>query len=980
MHLPATRILAPMHLSLCPSIGVVGVAILLTWAGAALGLDPIINTGEPTFLHQGDQLHLMPYISLPPDRQPVQCNWLIGTDQIRIFGPPAPLDYIFSTTCPVSLSVTDSQGGSYTSAPLDVQVSPVTSLPSPDLDGDSDVDLDDFGQLQRCYTGPGVQQLDPDCAGTDLTGDGFVDEQDLARLQACATSAGVPAAPECLPAAPLGETFTRASIACSGDGSGIHDYASSERRYDDLLTTNDSDGATVTGEADGQDLYPLNSNSRYIFGYSRSKKRLYRSVDGLNWTGFGPTNDTDLPYSLVIIPEGPHADRVIRFTSTSIGSDTLSETPVYDGSALSTVHTTSSVFTSIMQGYVVWFNSSSAWFKISEVISPTQVTVVGDASAQIPGQQISVKDMAPRYSDDDGDTWQEGMDANGTPFAIGRGSIIRDWNWRYENGVLIVGDYNYPPTRLMRSADDGVTWATVFTKRNPGDFDHFHAIGYHPQIGSSGRWIANTGDGTGKNHDFISDDNGLTWSDFQTGKQAPDCQTVRYLYDGDPTRLLVGSDDVGGLAWMDLSNWRWGWFSGFRWTSGSQYCSVLFKSDGVYYAAQTLNSASGMPVVISVSPDLKHWTVYHRLMDTAATGFKAYCGRKGGKLHFSYYSNGYPKHFAISPAQVALKAGLQVAPATTNMVSEALSGFETLSGIFVPRSDPGGYNLDSAIKYSGNYSLHVKKTGGYAQIMIPITNYASWTKTLRARVRARGTGQWFNLYWYKLAGGPPSPDEWCEYVSPSQTIDPYQTVNLYFAAYPETATGNAEMWLDSLQLEETPGAAWQPGGTSRSSEVLERRVRLATQWTHVFSIRCDVDNNWLLSPKLYYLMTYQANTAPDSHLDVYFDSSSQSLNLGLTVNGVPQGTVATLPTWFYRDSRLRVAVRHAADGYHLSLLNAGAPQHVSAVLPDSAWIYGNVTARTGAVDGGSVLPLTLYESTFYQTALSDEQIFAPPAP
>jgi hypothetical protein len=59
-----------------------------------------------------------------------------------------------------------------------------------DVDGDSDVDIDDFGILATCLNGPEIW-YPPDCGHADLSGDGDVDLTDFAHLQQ-AIADGVP--------------------------------------------------------------------------------------------------------------------------------------------------------------------------------------------------------------------------------------------------------------------------------------------------------------------------------------------------------------------------------------------------------------------------------------------------------------------------------------------------------------------------------------------------------------------------------------------------------------------------------------------------------------------------------------------------------------------------------------------------------------------------------------------------------------------
>lgn len=66
-----------------------------------------------------------------------------------------------------------------------------------DQDGDSDVDMDDFGAFQACLSGPGAMVGSP-CLWADLENDGDVDSLDLAKFRACFSGAGVPGNPDCL--------------------------------------------------------------------------------------------------------------------------------------------------------------------------------------------------------------------------------------------------------------------------------------------------------------------------------------------------------------------------------------------------------------------------------------------------------------------------------------------------------------------------------------------------------------------------------------------------------------------------------------------------------------------------------------------------------------------------------------------------------------------------------------------------------------
>jgi hypothetical protein len=62
-----------------------------------------------------------------------------------------------------------------------------------DLDGDCDVDLDDFAAFKTCFTGPDGGPIDPNCAAGDFDGDDDIDCVDWAEFKANWT--GPPANP-----------------------------------------------------------------------------------------------------------------------------------------------------------------------------------------------------------------------------------------------------------------------------------------------------------------------------------------------------------------------------------------------------------------------------------------------------------------------------------------------------------------------------------------------------------------------------------------------------------------------------------------------------------------------------------------------------------------------------------------------------------------------------------------------------------------
>jgi hypothetical protein len=69
--------------------------------------------------------------------------------------------------------------------------SPCCPYPFADADHDGDVDNDDFGVFQTCYTGSGGG-VPTGCVCLDRTGDGSIDSSDLTQFNRCYSGPNVP--------------------------------------------------------------------------------------------------------------------------------------------------------------------------------------------------------------------------------------------------------------------------------------------------------------------------------------------------------------------------------------------------------------------------------------------------------------------------------------------------------------------------------------------------------------------------------------------------------------------------------------------------------------------------------------------------------------------------------------------------------------------------------------------------------------------
>ena len=87
--------------------------------------------------------------------------------------------------------------GEAVNSPQTIAVRVTVETVGPDFNGDGDVDMQDFGHLQACYSGSGVVQPDPDCSDALLDNDADVDHDDFAIFQRCLSGPAVPADRTC---------------------------------------------------------------------------------------------------------------------------------------------------------------------------------------------------------------------------------------------------------------------------------------------------------------------------------------------------------------------------------------------------------------------------------------------------------------------------------------------------------------------------------------------------------------------------------------------------------------------------------------------------------------------------------------------------------------------------------------------------------------------------------------------------------------
>jgi hypothetical protein len=72
-----------------------------------------------------------------------------------------------------------------------------TPPPPGDTDGDGDVDQEDFGSFQVCYTDPGNPSILPGCLFADMNHDQLINQADFSVFQGCISGPGVASDPAC---------------------------------------------------------------------------------------------------------------------------------------------------------------------------------------------------------------------------------------------------------------------------------------------------------------------------------------------------------------------------------------------------------------------------------------------------------------------------------------------------------------------------------------------------------------------------------------------------------------------------------------------------------------------------------------------------------------------------------------------------------------------------------------------------------------
>jgi hypothetical protein len=586
------------------------------------------------------------------------------------------------------------------------------------------------------------------------------------------------------------------------------------------------------------------------------------------------------------------------------------------------------------------------------------------------------------YSDDNGETWVQATDSSGNAYYFG-GSPAPWSLYERLNGTICCTEYGsvtYYPGYINRSIDNGSTWSVVHSQA-AGTIGHFHAIGYHE---GTDKWICNTGDGKGKRFLLVSNDDGLSWSNYIDDKQDNSSQITRYLDYGHPTRILCSSDEYGMIHWLDLNDWSYeqlitNWDNAVN--SAKSYLSYLiFKHGDVYYACQWDARASGYRnAVISVSTDLMHWVVYHRISDNLLSGAITFGGYKGGKLHLSISNVGQTvyKHLVISPAKVVMKKGMILCPPVTNIASDLTSSSsESLNGWNSQGTAPDIWEVTSAEKLHGNKSFHAKKImpGGYLSVARTFpTEVGRW---YAARVYLKTDCSYFNL----RIGSQSTTDQatffggmntWREYVSNIWQATSTSTM-VSIPVFCREDNNVAEIYLDCLQFMEVPSSRWQVGGIPRAKEQCDYNVKLNNKWTHIFTVIPEVSSTrYSVLNDALNIRTYLFDDS--NYVSIYWNPQESRFCLMPVGNGAG-ATITSDATEFTMEEMIRIIVRRDGAFLYLSVGNGQNVEHLPATKDHNNGSTGNLIIRSGDMDGNGLLPMTVVDDRLYNRWLTNGEI------
>jgi hypothetical protein len=634
---------------------------------------------------------------------------------------------------------------------------------------------------------------------------------------------------------------------------------------------------------------------------------------------------------------------------------------------------------------------------------------------------------------DHGDTWTH-------PFDYATANAITDqWSLaQAPHGTVIMSEYSGGGTvrKIYRSTDDGATWTNVYTEA--GSLNHYHGCAYHA---GTQQWFIGVGDGA-DSRILNSTNDGVTWQAFYSA-DAPDEQPTAFLDYGHPDRILFGSDRCMAVGTIGVRSTS-AEYKQFRrtltsWdpraTSGDgckAVCFGLAVHRGVIYAASldaTLSTegdavARLKNIVLSVSSDGENWGHYARLPTNGTATYTAaaaysFCGELNGRVHYSVAyqdesaANTAARHVSFMPAQVAVRQGLLIEPATENtQVAALVDGADaTTGGTGINRrwGLSGGTAPAAAVAAgeghdAGGSAVRFTSGANTLSFTIPCHDYANGAAAfkyvqndiIQVRFFVKGKARYIKGKWYDNTGaavGAMTSDlfefynnqtggdgSWLECVSQPVTIaavysgeEPYRYI-LSVYPYDPSGTPTVNILIDSVQVQKIPATEWMPAATAKSAELLQISKRVDTEWSHIFKVfpRGSVADLTFLAGAQYIGCWKKSST---DFVLVWYDPADDKIKIQVTTGGAGGTTLLSAAQFWQRRAQLMLCLRKVAKRFYLTLANGLELEHLGPTDVDNTTVAGQILIQSGNSTGANVLPHVLSDSFLYPTrALSQSEV------
>lgn len=530
--------------------------------------------------------------------------------------------------------------------------------------------------------------------------------------------------------------------------------------------------------------------------------------------------------------------------------------------------------------------------------------------------------------------------------------IFPRWCIRNNGNVMLMAEYGpsvvFGGRYIFRSTDDGVTWTRCFdavdiTATEANQIYHFHGLGYHA---ATGRWIATMGDGLARRCNVYSDDNGLTW----TVLNAPTTYFTQplggFIDYGDPYYLICGDDGYSSIQKFDVRDGTLiNVYNGFSSELGKYYVFDIAYYGGVFYALKATTTASIYDMSIVTSNDGTNWTVYHNFSVGDKISAVYYAGYCNGKLHFFAVNavDSVTKHFKVTPARFSTVTGVEVSPASENVLSEANSSVEANIGNWNIASSPAGWTIAASTDYAvhGTKSIKIVTPAAGDAILRTVQCSANFTLTVgetyycsfyfRGGDITLSASIWDNTE--SAARGAVtyySGNSWREARTLPFTVAEGDEANVHriFISVP-AHVGQRTIYIDAIQVIKAPYNPWQVGGTAKVADALTETVTTAKVWSDVFAIRAKMLNTYYaLSPAAALTIKTWALDA-NNKIVLTYDPADLKFKITRTIAGSAKSVVSSAATYWHGESCIKFILRVSGTAVNLDIQNGRAIETLS---------------------------------------------------